>query len=65
MHLGVTLNETITEICALKNFEPIVRNYVTDSLSAKSLGNVQSWTKGGRQINKIKQNWFFYGTVYS
>ena len=65
MHLGVTLNETVIEIRALKNFKPIVRNYVTDSLSAKSLGNIQSWTKGGRQVHKIKQNWFFCGIVYN
>ena len=26
---------------------------------------LQSWTKGWRQIDKIKQNRFFYGMVYS
>ena len=26
---------------------------------------VQSWTKGLRQIDKIKQNRFFYGMFYS
>ena len=27
--------------------------------------NIQSWTKGWRQIDKIRQNRFFYGMVYS
>ena len=26
---------------------------------------LQSWTKGWRQIHKIKQNKFFYGMFYS
>ena len=27
--------------------------------------HVQSWTKGWREIHKIKQNRFFYGMLYS
>ena len=34
-------------------------------LRAGLLFSVQSWTKGWRQIDKIKQNRFFYGMFYS
>ena len=31
----------------------------------RTIGKLQSWTKGWRQSHKIKQNKFFYGMFYS
>ena len=42
------------------------RTFENNSQVIRSIKFVpQSWTKGWRQIDKIKQNRFFYGMVYS
>ena len=42
-----------------------VKKTATAFSAEKKLRNLQSWTKGCRQIDEIKQNRFFYGMFHS
>ena len=49
----------------LRNFAKFTGKHLCQSLSFNKVAGLQSWTKGWRQIHKIKQNRFFHGMFYS